>query len=315
MKFSLKKTGALLLDGALATELERAGIDLNNSLWSAWAIEEFPQAIMDVHLAYLRAGVDIISTATYQASLEGLLQFGFSHSKSVEIIEKGVALAQQARDAHSKEVAPPTYIAGSCGPYGAYMADGSEYSGNYSLSPRDYVDFHFPRTELLIKGGVDLIAFETFPKLEEALAVHEMMSLHFPETPFWISFVTPDGKFTGGGDPIAKLGESLPLCNNFIGLGVNCSHPKFVTPFLQEAAKSFSGDFIVYPNSGEGFDIDTRSWTGEERTELLRDNILEWNTMGARIFGGCCRTGASSISLIGEILDALRLRSKDNSTF
>ncbi len=288
----------LVLDGALATELERAGLLLNSSLWSALVIEESPDVIMNIHLSYLRAGADIISTSSYQASLEGLLNFGFSRHKSVEIMKKSAALAIGARESYLKDVKRPVYVAGSCGPYGAFMADGSEYSGDYALSSRDYVDFHFHRIKVLIQGGVDLIAFETFPRLDEAIAVYKMMKSRFPETPFWISFVSPRGKFTGGGDSIAQLGCSLLPGDNFLGIGINCSHPKAVSPFLYEAAKSFSGDFIVYPNSGEGFDLERGTWTGDLNNGLFQENVLLWKKLGAKVMGGCCRTSSETIALI-----------------
>ena len=77
----LDKQGVVLLDGGLATELEKLGHDLNDSLWSARLLSANPEAIYKTHFSYLDAGADCITSATYQASIPGFVGAGFSKER------------------------------------------------------------------------------------------------------------------------------------------------------------------------------------------------------------------------------------------
>ncbi len=142
----------ILLDGGLATELERLGLDLDDPLWSARVLIDEPEAIQAVHLDYLMAGADCITTASYQASVAGLLDAGLSRRQIKEVLRKSVRLAQEScdylRHAEGKELADDDggmpMVAASCGPYGAYLADGSEFRGDYDLTEAELYDFHAP---------------------------------------------------------------------------------------------------------------------------------------------------------------------------
>ncbi len=293
----------MILDGGLATELELAGHVLSSKLWSAKIIWDSPSSIRNIHLAYLRAGADIITTSSYQASIPGLMKFGYSHSKSCDIVKRSVELAVESREAFYRECSGETlnrYIAGSAGPYGAYLADGSEYTGTYNLTEREYADFHRERVDLLIESGVDIIAFETFPRIDEAEAVFGVMTKYYPDFPFWISFVTHDGLNTAAGDSLAGLWEKFGRGGNFLGIGMNCSHPSLVEKFACTVGARSNKFIIAYPNSGEGFDVESGSWTGTMDLSLFRNSIKNWVSAGVNIIGGCCRTGPETISLISE---------------
>jgi len=294
----------MVLDGALATELEKRGLDLNSSLWSASIISGSPESIRDVHLDYLNCGADIITTASYQASMKGLCEFGYERDEARSIIRRSVEIAREALEIYNEMTMNeerPRLIAGSAGPFGAYLADGSEYSGSYSMENSDYAGFHRERIEILCEEGVDLLAFETFPRIDEAFSVYEMMMKDFPLMPFWISFTTPDGEKTGAGHVLSEFVSAVEISENFLGPGINCSHPCHVEKFLKTLSVTYDGKYIVYPNSGEGFDIENRNWTGTGDLKVFEDSILKWYRMGAHIIGGCCRTGPDTISLISRI--------------
>ena len=153
----------VLLDGAMATELEARGCDLADSLWSAKVLLENPQLIRDVHLDYFRAGAQVAITASYQATPAGFAARGLDDAQSRALIGKSVELARKAREAYLAEnpQAGTLLVAGSVGPYGAFLADGSEYRGDYQRSAAEFQVFHRPRVEALLDAGADLLACET----------------------------------------------------------------------------------------------------------------------------------------------------------
>ncbi len=143
----------LIVDGALATELERRGADLHDPLWSAKCLLERPDLIREVHLDYLKAGADIVTTATYQATFEGFGGRGIGYEGAARSMRDAVALAIAARDEFWSEPLRRDerlwpLVAASVGPYGAMLADGSEYRGRYSIDDRGLAEFHRPRLEV-----------------------------------------------------------------------------------------------------------------------------------------------------------------------
>jgi homocysteine S-methyltransferase len=82
----LKNCGVVILDGAMATELEKRGADLNHALWSAKLLIENPSMIKEVHLDYLKAGADVITTASYQASFPGLAKQGYDKERILKFL-------------------------------------------------------------------------------------------------------------------------------------------------------------------------------------------------------------------------------------
>src|SRR5436190_82939 len=169
----LQKQPIAILDGALATELEARGCNLNDDLWSARILIEQPELIHQIHLDYFNAGADIAITASYQATIKGFARRGLSKEQSLALMQKSVKIAQEARDefwSNENNRIGRVYplIAASVGPYGAFLADGSEYRGDYNLTEGELIDFHRPRVEALIAAGADLLACETIPCLIEA---------------------------------------------------------------------------------------------------------------------------------------------------
>lgn len=300
----LKNGAPVVLDGGLATELESQGHRLTTDLWSAALLKSKPDAIVAAHRAYLDAGAQCISSASYQASRKGLMSRGLSSWESDQLIAGSVALAKQARNAflaeHSQNPMPPM-VAASVGPYGATLHDGSEYTGAYDLDENALRDFHRDRLMLLDRSGADVLACETIPSLPESRALATL--LHDTETPAWISFSCRDSKHICDGTPIRQLAELFKDHPGVLAIGVNCTPPEYVSSLISEL-KSVSHDkaIIVYPNSGETHEAADNSWHGFVSPESCAASALQWLHEGAQLIGGCCRVGPSQIEAMGQQL-------------
>src|SRR5690349_22459124 len=124
----LATSGAVILDGGLATELEARGHDLSDHLWSARLLLTDPFAIEGVHLAYYEAGAQVATTASYQATVDGFAEAGLDRATALGLVRRSVELAQRARErvreTPGEDANRPRIVAGSVGPYGAMLADG-----------------------------------------------------------------------------------------------------------------------------------------------------------------------------------------------
>ncbi|HMZ08400.1 MAG TPA: homocysteine S-methyltransferase [Anaerolineales bacterium] len=290
----LKHQRIAVIDGAMATELEARGCDLNDALWSARVLLEQPELIRAVHLDYFNNGADIAITASYQATLEGFAKRGLSREQSIELMKKSVQLAKDARDEFwSKEENRNTrvwpLIAGSVGPYGAYLADGSEYRGDYHLTEEELIAFHRPRIEALIASGADLLACETIPCGIEARALIRLLA-EFPQTFAWFTFTAKDGEHISNGEKIAAVAAFLDKQPQAAAIGINCTSPLYIPSLIREIKKNTSKPIIVYPNSGEVYDPTTNTWHGETSCDSFGLQSKEWFEAGATLIGGCCRT-------------------------
>ncbi len=316
----LEKHGVVILDGALATELERRGADLRDPLWSAKLLLENAELIRQVHCDYFAAGADVVTTASYQATIPGLMQRGMNHTQAANVLRRSVALAREARDAfllHENRVAEgaaPTpraplsqgergekLIAASIGCYGAYLHDGSEYRGDYGLSVRELVDWHRSRVEILADSGADLLACETVPCLTEAEALVKLLS-EFPRMPAWISFSCQDDRRICRGESFVEAVQMVQESPNIVAVGVNCTAPRHVDGLIEAAAGHARKPLIVYPTSGERWDAQRRCWNATAAEPDWRTSVVRWHRVGARIIGGCCRTTPALIRDISQAL-------------
>ena len=291
--------GVVLLDGALATELERRGADLNDPLWSAKILLESPDLIRDVHREYFDAGADVATTASYQATFEGLARRGLSESEAADLIRLSVELAQEARaEFWAKEATREgrlrPIIAGSVGSYGAYLADGSEYSGDYGLSRDELIAFHRPRIEVLADAGIDILACETIPSLHEAEALAALLA-EFPGLPAWVSFSCRDESHVGEGAPLVDCAAVLQRCNNVVAIGINCTPPRYIGGLVNALAGVTDKAILTYPTSGETWNAKTRSWSEHPGPPDFLEAARVWYEAGARGIGGCCRTTPQTI--------------------
>ncbi len=296
----------ILLDGALATELERRGADLRDPLWSAKILLEQPELIQQVHLDYFRAGADCAITASYQASVPGFTRRGLSGAEALVLIGKSVALARAARDQYWDETAsrgtrPRLFIAGSVGPYGATLHDGSEYRGDYPLSEEELIAFHRPRLAALVAAGADLMACETIPSLHEARALVRLL-VEFPDAAAWVSFSARDGLHTSHGEPLRACAEFLDACPQVAAVGINCTPPKFIPSLINAVREGTRKPILVYPNSGELWDAASQRWYGETACDDFAEQARDWYAAGARLIGGCCRTTPEHIRGLREVV-------------
>ena len=297
----ITEKGTLILDGALATELESRGADLNHSLWSAKLLTENPALIKAVHYDYLLAGADIITSASYQASFTGFAKHGYSTQQAAYLMQLSVTLAIQARQEalQNGKVQGYPLVAASVGPYGASLADGSEYRGDYGLTVEELIDFHRPRIAVLAESGADLLACETIPCLEEGIALVEVMAA-YPQMPYWLSFSCKDGQHACSGQPFAECAALANHSSNMVAVGVNCTPPQFVAPLVSIAGKVTGKPIIVYPNKGETWDALHKCWLPAEGHGDFVQQAIVWQRAGAAIIGGCCRTSPKEIEALAH---------------
>ncbi|HEY9577385.1 MAG TPA: homocysteine S-methyltransferase [Pseudobacillus sp.] len=301
----LKKFPLIVLDGAMATELEHHGCDLNNSLWSAKILIENPEIIKRVHRDYFKAGADCAITASYQATIEGFAQHGLKEEETLNLIQTSVQLARESRDEfwnklENRDNRPKPIVAASIGPYGAFLADGSEYRGDYKLTEDELMNFHRPRMKALIDAGAEVLACETIPNMIEAKAIVRLLEEEFPGTYAWISFSAKDGLHISNGVPVAECVSWLDKHEQVAAIGVNCTSPEYISSLVKNIADHTEKPIVVYPNLGEVYDASTKTWSGAPSKESYESNIRNWYECGARLIGGCCRTRPENIKAIAD---------------
>ena len=293
----LARQDVIVLDGAFATELEARGFSVNDALWSAKALFERPDLVREVHLDYLRAGADVVTSASYQATVAGFMKRGFSEEEAAALITKSVHLAQEARDLYLAERGADgtvPLVAASVGPYGAYLADGSEYRGDYGIDEDALVAFHAERLALLAEEKPDLLACETLPCLVEARAIVRALREREIRIPAWFSFSCRDAAHISDGMEIAACARWLDTVPEAAAIGLNCTAPQYVESLIGEIRRETTKPIVVYPNSGETYDASDKSWHGA--AEDFGTIARRWRTAGARLIGGCCRTTPREIA-------------------
>ena len=295
----LDDQGFVVLDGGLATTLESMGHVLDSELWSAEVLRTSPDDIRAVHTAFLDAGADCISTASYQASLPGLARRGIEADAAAGLLRHSVELAVQARDAFWAEPENRSgryrpLVAASAGPYGAFLADGSEYDGRYGVERDALAAFHHPRLEVLAGTAADVLALETIPSLVETEALVQLLAAA-PHPGAWISFSCGDGAHLWDGTAVEDAVRACVPEAGVVAVGVNCTAPAHVASLVGRVRRATDLPILAYPNSGEAYDSSARSWVGPPAGQQWLDAVPEWVRAGARLVGGCCRVGPSTI--------------------
>ncbi|GAA0156849.1 hypothetical protein LIER_14240 [Lithospermum erythrorhizon] len=312
-----------VLDGGLATELERHGADLNDPLWSAKCLMTSPHLIRRVHQDYLDAGANIIISSSYQATLQGFEANGLSREEAEALLKRSVEIAIEARDIFNDRASKgswdfvddvsaasqrPVLVAASVGSYGAYLSDGSEYSGIYpdNVSIDTLKDFHRRRVQVLAESGADIIAFETTPNMMEAKAYVELLEDENIKIPAWLSFSCKDGINVVSGDLITDCAKVADSCRKVIGVGINCTSPRYIHDLIQSIQKVTDKPILVYPNSGETYVPETKEWVKSNgvQDEDFVAYIGKWYEAGASLVGGCCRTTPNTIRAISRALSS-----------
>jgi homocysteine S-methyltransferase len=272
----------VLLDGGLATELERRGNDLSSALWSARLVRDDPDEIVAVHRAFYAAGAEVATAASYQASFDRL------GDEAETLLRRSVELARRGGDG---------WVAASVGPYGAVLADGSEYRGDYGLSVAELRRFHRRRIGVLADAGADVLAVETIPCLAEVEAV--LAELDDLGAPAWLS-LTCLGRRTRAGEPAEEAFAMARDCAAVFAVGVNCTAPGDVPDLVALATARSGKPAVAYPNSGEIWGAARRAWSG--RSAFDPADVQRWTDAGARLVGGCCRVGLADIADLAEVI-------------
>ena len=292
----------------MGTELDSRGVDTHDALWSALALTTAPEAVRQVHTDYLEAGARVITTNTYQATLPALLRAGHDAHRAREVIAAGARLAgEAARRFEAEHPEAQVLIAGGLGPYGAYLADGSEYTGVYDVGALDapvFRDVHLPRIEMLAGEGIDLFALETLPRLDEAQALVGAVEDLAAESECWVSFqVRPDGAHLADGTPLAEAAAWAADQETVVAVGVNCVAPDVVGRALPVLREVTAKPLVAYPNSGDIYDPGTKTWKAGDEGGGFTALAPSWIAAGVRLIGGCCRTRPAQIR---EIAHAVR---------
>ena len=272
------------LDGGLSTALENNGNKLTTSLWTGELILAKPSEITKAHLDFISAGSEIIITSSYQISYLGCGKRGWSQAQTDDALRASTHLAKDAVTASGKVVK----VAASIGPYGAALADGSEYKGNYGITKSFLKDFHARRLEVLISTSPDLLALETMPDTFEVEVLLELLS-DCP-IPYWVSYSCKAGNQTNAGQSFT---EAVSLAKNAMAVGINCTAPELITDLLLSAEGI--KPFVVYPNSGRSWNAKTKEWEGSSEAGFDDLLVKSWISAGAQIIGGCCGIGADEI--------------------
>ena len=277
----------LIADGGLGTRLEAMGVDVRGPSWSAAALHDDPAAIRAAHLAFFEAGADLAVTASYQVCFDGPASAGAEASDVEVALRASTRLAREAAEIAHAADGVRRLVAASVGPYGASLADGSEYTGDYGLDLAALRRWHRRRLGVLAESGADLLALETIPSMVEVEAL--LAEVEGLGVPVWLS-VTADGSRTRTGEPLADVFALAASSAAAIAVGVNCCGSDGVEHALDAAAAVAPGlGVVVYPNGPGVWDAAARVWRLDERTGDPLSAAVEWAAAGATVIGGCCR--------------------------
>lgn len=299
----------VLLDGGLGTELERRGHTQLGKLWSAALVRTNPAAIREIHREYMDAGAKIITTATYQAALPTLRSIGLHRAEAEDFLRDAVALATRERDRfvhrHAGHYRP--LVAASVGPYGASLANGAEYTGDYDVSDRQLVSFHVERLRILAETEADVIACETIPSLREARVLLQLLQA-LPHRWAWMSLICRDATHLADGSSLCevlKLTQDVP---NLCAVGINCIAPRYGERSIEILQRNATAPVLVYPNASNDWSPSARRAPEAADPESFAQEARKWLRAGAQIIGGCCRTTPAHIRALGSILNHPRSR-------
>lgn len=290
-----------VLDGGLATALEARGHDLSGALWSARLLHDEPEEITEVHKNFVRAGARILTTASYQVSRSGFSANGLTEAETDAAIVHSVEIARAVANAHTNATGEPVLVAGSMGAYGATLADGSEYRGDYQISESELTEFHRERLQVMVQAEPDLLAFETIPSASEVRVINHLLSTEYTQTPAWISCSAGSSASIADGTPTQTILGSINA-DCVVAFGFNCIAPELATPLLQSiVAQRPELPRIVYTNSGRTWDALNRMWLDEGTDCIPTQTLAEWRQLGACIIGGCCGLGETHIHNIAQM--------------
>lgn len=292
-----------VLDGSMAAALKEQGIDSTGELWTAQALSDNIEAVYDAHYSYLAAGAQMILTDTYQANLQAFEKAGHSKQQAENLVGMAVLVAQKARDDYEEQTGKHALVAASIGPYGAYLADGSEYRGDYLLNDAQYLNFHLPRLTAVLAQAPDCLALETQPKLSEPLALLRWLEKNVPQMLVYVSFTLRDEMTLSDGTELKRAVAAISKFEQVFAIGVNCIVPELVSGALKVMRQATTKKLIVYPNLGAQYDPETKTWAKSEQQLDFTQLTEKWYQAGASIIGGCCMTTSPQISQIATYFE------------
>ena len=326
---------ALLLDGGLGTTLEdEHGVHFSSEtspLWSSHLLVSSPTTLDKVQGDFAGAGADVLLTATYQASFEGFQRTksanypeGIGKEDAEKYMLSSIHIARNAFRGNSGLVAL------SLGAYGATTIPSTEYSGEYgTMTQADLHRFHRERLSVFLNHvewqQIDLIAFETLPRLDEVKAVRQVMQDLLEEKPYWVScvFPIPDDELPDGSTIKEVVCAMLQGSKTPFGLGINCTKlskiPRLVRQF-EDAIDEFGYSFprlVLYPDGAANqlYNTSRQVWETQDQTSSsigsswdseLYDIVRDVQTRGrwkGLIVGGCCKTAPRHIAALRKRLD------------
>jgi len=298
----LQNQGIMVLDGGLATALEARGCGLDDELWSAKVLLEEPDLIRQVHVDFLSAGADCITTSSYQASLSGFGRRGLDTVAGMELLALSVRLAVEARDLFWSDPANRQgrlrpLIAASVGPYGAFLADGSEYTGRYDIPDSALYEYHLPRWRVLSESEADILACETIPAEREARVLLRLLR-ETPDRWAWLSFCCRNEQHLSDGGRLTDVVRACDAESRVAAVGINCTPPEFIPSLIEEARRGTEKPILVYPNSGERYEAQDKAWYSSPSSIEWGEATKGWVQRGAAGVGGCCRVGPERIEEI-----------------
>jgi S-methylmethionine-dependent homocysteine/selenocysteine methylase len=282
-----------VLDGGLSTALAELGHHPSGLLWTAALLAAHPEVVTAAHARYVEAGAEVVISASYQASEAGFVGAGLSASDARRVLASTTEVARRSG---------ASLVAASVGPFGAVLADGSEYHGRYEASWAEVRAFHRARLAVLADSGPDLFAIETMPgRVEAEIVVEELAEVS--ALPAWVSFTCRDASTTCAGDAFEDAVAAVDH-PQVVAVGVNCTAPRFVGPLLQDAAGA-DRPLVAYPNHGGRWDAAAGCWVGPGAGDVLEELVPRWVALGARLVGGCCGVGAAEVAALVRLRDAL----------
>ena len=296
----------LILDGAMSTALEKQGVNTNNDLWTAVALENDLDKVYKVHMNYFKSGAQMTITNTYQANVQAFKKHGYSDEHTKKLITDAVQIAKKARDDYQTQTGKHNWVAASVGPYGAYLSDGDEFRGDYSLTPKEYLAFHLPRLKILLENKPDCLAIETQPKLDEVIAILDWLKEYANQIPVYVTFTLHDTTKISDGTPLKKVMQKLNEYEQVFAVGANCFKPFLATTAIDRMRMFTQKTIIVYPNLGGVYDEFERNWIPFNADLDFTKLSKEWYKHGAHIIGGCCSTGTKQIQQIATFFQNIR---------
>lgn len=291
----------LILDGAMGTMLQRKGLQGNSESFNLTN----PETIGEIHNEYIEAGADIITANSFSANSISQSEYNLSE-KAGQMAEAAARIARKAADEAPRKI----WVAGSVGPTSKSLSLAQNINGPifrpYSFD--GMAEAFEVQIRGLVKGGVDLLLFETcFDALNTKAALYALG--HIPEAkdiPVMISASMSDksGR-TLTGQTMEAFYRSIQHCNP-LSFGLNCSlGAEEMIPLIAEVASFAACAVSCYPNAGLPNEMGEYDETPSQMAESVRKMALAGSV---NIVGGCCGTTPEHIKAVAEAVKGISPR-------